>query len=187
MRTALAIIAITIVAAVAWGQTLPAISQSGTLTAGATPAAATDSVFQFYATNLRASLFSGFLTLGSFLVAVNTFVIVNVKKEVYDNPQYRKKVAQARSQNGVASYYGPLKRMSGLLFLTILLALATAISQLTVGILIQNRFAAAFCVLIAGVTMAVLIFALFQTRNNLKDWFALWEEIAESEEGAGEG
>jgi hypothetical protein len=137
--------------------------------------------FNFYAANLRGSLFSGFLTLGSFLVAVNTFLIVNLKKEVYDHPAYKKIVYKNRDETKTASFYGPLSRLSRLLYSTIILALSTSAAQLTIGVLIQHWLAAAACLLLAAFTMAMLFFALAQIRGNLSDWFEYLEDQAVKE------
>ena len=42
-------------------------------------------IYDFYASNLRGSFFTGFLALGGFLMSAKTFIIVNMKKEVYDS------------------------------------------------------------------------------------------------------
>lgn len=140
-----------------------------------------DWFFHFYATNLRASLFAGFLTLGSFLVAVNTFIVVNLKKEVYEHKLYKKRVQDARRSDPKASFFGPLRRLSELLFAAILLALVTAISQLTVGVLIPHWGSALFCLCLAGITVVLLLFVLWQIRQNLNDLFVFLEAAADAD------
>lgn len=143
--------------------------------------AAVDPFFAFYAANLRGSLFTGFLTLGSFLVAVNTFIIVNLKKELYDSKGYRARVANARNLNDRVSFFGPLRRLSAFLFWTILLAIATSVSQLTVGLLIQHWAAAVFCLLMSCATVIVLLIVLLVIKGNLREWFEYMEDQAREE------
>jgi hypothetical protein len=137
--------------------------------------------FSFYAENLRASLFSGFLTLGSFLLAVNTFMVVNLKKEVYDRAAYKDRVSAARVGNKATSFYGPLLRLSRLMFAGIAMAFVTSISQLTLGVLIDRWWSAAICLLLGAVTVIVLVYALNEVRHNLNHWFAFIEAEAEAE------
>jgi hypothetical protein len=136
------------------------------------PAPHVDAFFDFFAKNLRASLFSGFLTLGSFLVAVNTFIVVNLKKEVYDHKFYKDK------NSGSATFYGPLRRLSGLLIITILLAVLTAVSQLTIGVLVETTGGAIWCLTMAAITIVFLIIVLVLMWLNLRNWFQQWEEQA---------
>lgn len=139
-----------------------------------------DPFFTFYASNLRGSLFSGFLTLGSFLVAVNTFMVVNLKKEVYDHAAYKQRVIDAKRGDPNSSFYGALRRLSGLLLFTIFAALVTSISQLTIGVLFSSWIAATICLSFAAITMAILFFTLWKIRQNLGDWFTFIEKDAEA-------
>jgi hypothetical protein len=43
---------------------------------------------RFYGENIRGSLFTGFLTLGGFLLSLKTFIIVKMKENVYDDERY---------------------------------------------------------------------------------------------------
>lgn len=166
---------------------LPTLAVSpliATLVAASPSAPADDPLFLFYAQNLRASLFAGFLTLGSFLVAVNTFVIVNLKKEVYDHPGYRKILYDRREKKPETKFYGSLNRLSGLLFWTIVLAISTAVLQLTVGVIFRTRSSAIVCLAAAAATMVMLFISLINIRLNLKDWFQFWEKQAAIDEKA---
>lgn len=155
-----------------------AVAATTTAAAGAPD----DPFFTFYAQNLRSSLFSGFLTLGSFLVAVNTFVIVNLKKEVYDHPSYREYVYGIRRTRPGSKFYGALNRLSALLFWTIVLAVFTSVSQLTIGVIFRTRWAAIVCLGSAAITIITLIVVLITIRLNLKEWFSFWEKQAKADE-----
>jgi hypothetical protein len=136
------------------------------------------SFFDFYAANLRSSLFSGCLTLGSFLLAMNTFIVVNLKKEVYEHKRYVEIVRGIRKGNPRATFYGPLKRLSTFLLYTITVSFVTAISQLTLGVLITHWIAATICLSLAALTMILLLITLCLIRANLLDWFKYLEEQA---------
>jgi len=145
-----------------------------------------DALFSFYAANLRASFFSGFLTLGGFLVAVNTFIIVQLKKELYDHDAYRDRVvarqALRKANEGAdgrrLGFYGPLRRLSRCILTAIVLAVVTAVSQLTIG-LYPSHFCTIICIALAGVTVISLGVVLVMIACNLRDWFEFMEHAAE--------
>ena len=136
-----------------------------------------ETFWHFYATNLRASLFSGFLTLTGFLFAVKTFIVVSMKRELYDTDEYRSRVAARREFNKKVTVYGPLQRLSGLLFWSVIASLVTAASQLTVG-LVPEWWAAGLCMLLALVTVLLLLCDLIVIRCNLNQWFKFLEDAA---------
>lgn len=134
--------------------------------------------YQFYAANLRTGLFSGFLTLSGFLLAMKTLVVIQLRKELYDTKFYRTRVVKLRALNGGITVYGPLRRFGLLLVTAIALSLTTSVAQFTVG-LVAADWAAAICLSLAGLTALVLLVALAVLRNNLGDLFLFWEEEAE--------
>lgn len=137
-------------------------------------------VCDFYAKNLRASLFSGFLSLGGFLLSLKTFVVVKVKEGLYDHARYRERVMTRQRLNKNLSFYGPVRRLSRLLFAAVCMAIATAIAQLTLG-LINHWSAVALGLGLVAATLTVLLETLFVIRANLNDWFDFLEEDAISE------
>jgi hypothetical protein len=141
------------------------------------PILGTDCFWKFYAENMRGSLFSGFLTLTGFLFAVKTFIVINMKKEMYDTEAYRARVWQRRNFQSELTVYGPLRRLGRLLLFAVLLSVSTSVSQLTLG-LIQAWWAAAICLTLAGATITLLVWILFLIRTNLNEWFGLIEEEA---------
>lgn len=124
----------------------------------------------FYATSLRGSLFAGFLTLGGFLMSLKTFIIVNMKKEVYDSPAYVEKFESLKLNKPMLCRYKPLKDLSDVLFVTILSCLSTSILQLTVGLL-ENFYASVVCITAAAGSILLLGWTLYLIRVNLQDMF----------------
>jgi hypothetical protein len=51
--------------------------------------AAKDGLTTFYIQNLRASLFSGFLTLAGFLFTIKTFLIIRLNQDIYGDKEYQ--------------------------------------------------------------------------------------------------
>lgn len=135
----------------------------------------TNELVVFYSQNLRSSFFAGFLTLGGFLFSAKTFIVVKMKEGVYDTRAYAEHVVAQRQLGSKAQYYGPLRNLTRLLFWSILLAMLTAVSQLTIG-LIKHAAPVLVCIILAGVTISLLIASLFLIHSNLKSWFDQMEK-----------
>src|SRR5262245_31540304 len=52
----------------------------------------------FYARNLRGSLFTGFLTLSGFLLSAKTFIVVKMKESLYEQDFYTRRLEMHRKQ-----------------------------------------------------------------------------------------
>lgn len=133
---------------------------------------------KFYSESLRGSLFAGFLTLGGFLMSLKTFIIVNMKKEVYDSKPYQDLWHEQKNldpNNKLETIYAPLRDLSSVLYITILLCVLTAVSQLTAG-LFGNLWTSIFCVWIAALTIVFLVWCLTLIRENLTTMFDYLDE-----------
>jgi hypothetical protein len=138
---------------------------------------ASDTAFRaLYATSLRSPIFTGFFTLSSFLLAAKTFIVINIKREVYESETYKKSLAKQRTVNPKLSHYGPLIRLSKLLYRSIIVALLASAAQLTIGLIPYNGVALV-CLLFALVAFICVIMALTKIRQNV----AVWLDQAEKE------
>jgi hypothetical protein len=131
----------------------------------------------FYATKLQGPLFSGFLGLGGFLFALKTFIVIKMKENVYDHANYKALLEQQRKINPKISSYGPLKRLSDLLFYTVICSLFSALIQFTIGF-IPYWLASLICSYVAFFTLTLLILSLVEIRSNLNYWFKFLEDAA---------
>ena len=129
-----------------------------------------DSFHEYYADSLRTSLFSGFLSVGGFLLGVKTFVIVRMKEGVYDTDAYAERWKQHKALHGrdMPRYEG-LSRLKDLLFLTICAALTTACLQLTLG-LWCSAWSAWICIGSAITATLALVQSMWWVQQNLTDW-----------------
>lgn len=101
-----------------------------------------------YADKMRSSLFTGFLTLASFLMAVASFLIVNLKTHVFDKESYLQEWMKANPSGESRDIYLPLEKLAKRFAVNILLALAASVSQFTIGMIV-HPLAAAACLVIA--------------------------------------
>lgn len=134
-----------------------------------------DQFIEFYGKEIRNNLFGAFLTLSAFLFSLKTFIIVKMKESVYDHPKYLERLNKKRKVNSELSQYGPLKRLSQMLYLVILLSFISSISQLVLG-LSGNYGAVLFCLFLAICSCILFAFSLELMRQNFDSWFDLLEK-----------
>lgn len=133
-----------------------------------------------YDAKFQTPLFTGFLTIGGFLLTLKTFVLIQLKKELYETDFYKKRLNDRRQLNPNLSLYGPLNRLGILLIYCVFAALFTAVAQLSIGF-IPHRLAAAFCISLAIGTLTLVFQAWFEIRQNLTYWFEFLNDKDKSE------
>lgn len=129
------------------------------------------SLIDGYQSNLRGNFFTGFLTIGSFLLSLKTFIVVKLKEGVYDSESYKKLFAERTQGQKGADIYAPLKNISHLLFGTILSAIITAILHVTLG-LMNNWLAILVCVFAVVFSIVLLLISLVLIRRNITSWLS---------------
>lgn len=132
---------------------------------------------EFYAKNLRGSLFTGFLTLGGFLMSLKAFIVVNMKKEVFDSEAYKNAWAEVKA-SGTKPYekkFQPLRDLSNVIFLAVAFCISSAVTQLTIGLL-PNLFAGLFALTLACIAIGFVLRTLWLIKKNLKVLFDYMDE-----------
>lgn len=127
----------------------------------------------FYGSSLRGSLFTGFLTLGGFLLSLKTFIVVNMKKEVFDTDDYKYEWEQQKkldNANKMGLRFEPLRYLSTVLFISIASCVIASVLQLTLG-LAETFWAAIICLWAALVSVLFLLRSLWLIRVNLNRMF----------------
>ncbi|EDS5056004.1 hypothetical protein B1Q49_004632, partial [Salmonella enterica] len=137
--------------------------------------------FNYYESKIRGYLFSGFISVGSFLLSLHTFVIVNLKDKLFDSSAYKQSYIDFKSRQikGFSSenivlteYYAPLNVLSVFLNVSIWLSILTAVIQFTLGFY-NNTYTALFCMYLALLTILYLLNCLILIRCNIKVWLTL--------------
>lgn len=129
---------------------------------------------EFYDERLRGFLFSGFLTVGSFLLSLKTFVVVSLKDKLFDSDKYVKKYMERNglecdSHIDLPEFYAPLANLTGFLFFSILFSILTSVAQFSIGI-VGNAAANVFCIWLALFTVLLLLNCLRLIRKNILVW-----------------
>lgn len=127
--------------------------------------------FDFYHKNLRGYLFSGFISVGSFLLSLHTFVIINLRDKIFLTHEYKMKYSIKHSidvdEVNEGELLKPLDNLSSFINTSIILSLTTAITQFTIG-LSTNLYACLFCVWLAILTITYLLHCLTIIRSNIR-------------------
>lgn len=135
-----------------------------------------DPTWDFYAKNLRTGLFTGFLTISSFLLAMTTFVVMNLKAQYYDLEAYAERVKKRREVGCKRPYYRPLQNLGAALLASMCLTLAASLSQYTIG-LYPSIWSVVVCATLSGLAFVALAFCLYQIWANMAALFAAWNEL----------
>jgi len=143
-----------------------------TITIGAVDCYITDipKFVKFYEENLRGNLFAGFLTVGGFLLSLKTFILIKLKENVYDRPQYKKRFEKLRKLDTSLQIYAPLRNLSDFLFWSVLATICAAIAQLSIGLIGIQWFVYA-AIWISVFALCILIASLLLIKTSLNDWF----------------
>lgn len=137
---------------------------------------------KFYEDKMRASLFTGFFTLSGFLLSAKTFIILNLKKEVFSTKTYLKRVKEQSplAKNQQIEVYRPLRDVGTVLLMNVALCLLSSIAQFSLG-LIGAKIAVAICLALAAAAAGMLGFSLFIIARNLHGMYDHFEDEAKAE------
>jgi hypothetical protein len=137
-----------------------------------------------YERSLRIPLFTAFLTLGSFLLALKTNIIQRLQA-AYDCEEYETLYLLSRETRPDAPYYGGLSRLAQALSLNVASSLITSISQMSFGF-VGVPWAVAICFTMAALTLGLSLYLWLQIVLAHRVWFRTIEikkqdEIAKKE------
>jgi ABC-type multidrug transport system permease subunit len=124
---------------------------------------------------MRGSLFTGFLTVGSFLLSLKAFIVVKLKENIFDTDGYKNRLKERRRINQKLTLYGPVKRLSHLLFISISSSIAASVSQFSIG-LIPDWKATFVCIFLAIFAISMLISTLLLIKGLLDEWLNYLED-----------
>jgi hypothetical protein len=123
----------------------------------------------FFSEKIRASLFTGLLTVGSFLLSLKVFIVVKFKETVFDSKEYKDRLEELRKINPSLEHYAQVRNLSLVLFTSIASAICAAACQLTIGLL-EHPAAMLICVFIASFAGAMLMQTLILIKQILGEW-----------------
>lgn len=135
-------------------------------------------VVKMYREGLRTPFFTGFLTIGTFLLTLQAQILLRIK-EIYDDKEYQvgwENYQEQRKAQGkkLTGYYEPLKNLGVALLANVVLALTSSVVQATFG-LVNAAWAVGIWLGFAGTTLGLLLVLWWQIAVNLVRWFSYIE------------
>lgn len=130
--------------------------------------------------SIRSDIFSGLMTLGALLFGVYTFIVVKVKEDVYDTPEYARRADAFRRAFPQMKHYGPLTALSARLEAAVFASMLGAALQFSLG-LVSGELPAVVCAVFAVWACIVLVLAFVSARRNFKFMIDFAEEQRERE------
>lgn len=141
----------------------------------------TDICLDLYQKNARTPIFSGLITMGSFLLALKTTILARLK-DTYDTPKhrtnYRVEKEKQKAGNPKLRYYNSLENLSQALGLNVILCFVTSVTQMTLGF-VWTAWAFAICCSLATGTLFLLVYLTTLLMSAHKEWFEMIEEKAQ--------
>jgi hypothetical protein len=140
------------------------------------PHAAPGPVFTtYYANSFRGDLFSAFVALAGFIFALKTFIIITMKKELYNHPEYIKRFQLNKALSPSLRRHAPLNNLRLILSWAVVCSLAAAICQLTLG-LVPHWLCSGISLAIALYAVVIFSVAFVVMWSNLFDLLDFWDQ-----------
>ncbi len=143
------------------------------------PYSRSDKALEFYQAQLRGNLFAGFLSVGGFLMALKTFIVIKLKENVYDNDRYGERFERLKKLQPSLKRYSPLENISNLLFWATLSSFIAAISQFTFG-LFEDKLLVFIVIFLSILSGIILLFTLLAIKHSLNAYFEFLNEAPPS-------
>lgn len=139
---------------------------------GAIPAHLMGCKAEVFFGELRGPLFTGFLTMGSFLLSVTTWIIVRLHEGMYKSAAYVRRFEQHKhlGPKRVGHILDPLSNLSDFLIWSVLGCLATAVVQLLAASHVTHASATIALGFVGG-ALALVAASWWAIRRNLHDYF----------------
>lgn len=129
----------------------------------------------FYSSNLRSELFGGLLTFAGFTFALKTFLIITLKKELYDHPNYVARYNERVETDSSLKLYGPLDRLRVFLSATVVVSLVSSLAQVTLGFF-AIWYMSYVCIALAVISLFLVMGSISHMWSNLADLVEHWED-----------
>lgn len=127
-----------------------------------------------YNLKLQLAFFTAFLTVGSFLMAMKSFILVRLKDDVYGHDRYRERYLAQNDYRYKGNYYEGLLDLGNLLSLSVFWAFVASMAQISLGFL--NLIQAKITAISLGIGLLVIVLVdWWFVYRNLIAWFSFIE------------
>lgn len=131
-----------------------------------------------YYDSIKGYLFVTSITIGAFLFTMKSFIVLNMKKEVYDTNAYIEHYVSSKKLGVKETRYAPLERLRQFLYLSIFSALVNGPIQLFLGYF-SNAFVLFLSLVITLITWGLVLYSLYLVNQNLK-WLTEFSDVTEN-------
>lgn len=131
-------------------------------------------IIEGYQKNARTPIFSGFITLGSFLLTLKTTILQRLK-DGFDSEEHKKAYLYHRQTGGVGGYYDSLSNMSVALSWSVAFSLMSSAIQLTLGF-VSHPIAFSLCASLPLSTLGIILFLWREISISHRSWIKKIEE-----------
>jgi hypothetical protein len=131
-----------------------------------------------YESKFQIPLFTGFLTMGGFLLSLKTFIIIKMNEVVYQSDAYVRKSKKLHALDPNFNPLSGLKNLNSFLLFCVKWSLSASFLQPSLGLL-HNRYTTAICIGAAVGAACLVLSACFLIRANMTDLFTYWEDAHE--------
>lgn len=129
------------------------------------------SIFALYP-KIQSAIFSAFLSMGSFMLALTTLFLISLKEKFFDSKEYEKTVKIKNDiDNKKHCKYTPLINISRLFILCIFICFLTSLAQITIG-LFNNLVCISVCFSMAFSTILIILFSLYHVWKTIAVWLS---------------
>lgn len=126
-------------------------------------------VYDYYQKHLRGNIFAGLISVGGFLMAGKTFILITMKQNVFDSPEYIKRHEDLRVLDPDLKLYDQLIELKDILYLSVLVTILAAIVQFTIGLIPHWSFS--FLAITVSIFSIILVIdGLNYIKINLDFW-----------------
>jgi len=126
-------------------------------------------------------LFSGFLTIGGFLLSLKTFIVVKMNEAVYQSDQYLENAMRYQILDPSYDPMSSLKNLSSFLLFSVKWSLTSSFMQLSVGLL-DSQYTTGICIGAAVGAALLVLSACFLIQQNMIVMFASWKTASEEKQ-----
>lgn len=128
---------------------------------------------------IQSAMFSSFLAMGSFMLALITLFLISLKEKFFDSKEYEHIIELKKViSNTKYCKYTPLINISKLFILCIFICFLTSLTQITIG-LFENLICRSLCFSIAISTILLILFSLYHVWRTIKVWLANLSKVSQ--------
>lgn len=123
---------------------------------------------------LKLPIFSSFVTIGSFLLSMMSFLIIKTKETIFDSEKYEQTFLKHKKFNEKLLKYDPIRRLANTTFWAIIICYLTSFTTITLGS-IQNLYVIYFCIFINMFSFVFVLSLVFTFKKLFNVWLSFTE------------